>query len=205
MSLGRGVCRNVTGSAGCAAARQPGAAHAGTMPEVRSDRTGTRAQTAVGAADTPARAPASRRGAARRLLRRTLRNAWNDDIFSESRRPRRSGRPSRRRPCCSASSATSAGLRAQHRLYLRRAGRAHRVPADRLRDGAGPHRGAHLNAAIQALWPVPLRDRRGRLDKSGPGTPQLRRTVRENPEAAAVVLEQLAYTVERPSQSAGQD
>ena len=29
--------------------------------------------------------------------------------------------------------------------------------------------GAQLNAAIQAQWPVPLRDRRGRLAKSGPG------------------------------------
>jgi membrane protein len=53
--------------------------------------------------------------------------------------------------------------------------------------------GAHLNAAIQALWPVPLRDRRGRLKKSGPGTPELRRIVRENPEAAAAVLEQLGH------------
>jgi membrane protein len=62
--------------------------------------------------------------------------------------------------------------------------------------------GAQLNAAIQALWPVPLRDRRGRLAKSGPGTPELRRIVRENPEAAAAALEQLAYTVERPGPSA---
>jgi membrane protein len=62
--------------------------------------------------------------------------------------------------------------------------------------------GAQLNAAIQALWPVPLRDRRGRLEKSGPGTPELRRIVRENPEAAAAALEQLAYTVERPGPSA---
>jgi membrane protein len=53
--------------------------------------------------------------------------------------------------------------------------------------------GAHLNAAIQAQWPVPLRDRRGRLDKAGPGTPELRRLVRENPEAAAAVLEQLGH------------
>ncbi len=65
--------------------------------------------------------------------------------------------------------------------------------------------GAQLNAAIQALWPVPLRDRRGRLEKSGPGTPELRRTVRDDPEAAAAVLEQLAYTVERPASSARQD
>jgi membrane protein len=58
--------------------------------------------------------------------------------------------------------------------------------------------GAHLNASIQALWPVPLRDRRGRREKYGPGTPALRRAVREDPEAAAAVLEQLAYTVKRP-------
>jgi membrane protein len=65
--------------------------------------------------------------------------------------------------------------------------------------------GAQLNAAIQALWPVPLRDRRGRLARSGPGTPELRRTVRDDPEAAAAVLEQLAYTVERPASSARRD
>jgi membrane protein len=53
--------------------------------------------------------------------------------------------------------------------------------------------------------PVPLRDRRGRLAKSGPGTPELRRTVRDDPEAAAAVLEQLAYTVERPASSARRD
>jgi membrane protein len=65
--------------------------------------------------------------------------------------------------------------------------------------------GAQLNAAIQALWPVPLRDRRGRLARSGPGTPELRRTVRDDPEAAAAVLEQLAYTVERPASSERRD
>ena len=57
--------------------------------------------------------------------------------------------------------------------------------------------GAHLNAAVQALWPAPLRDRRGRLERSGPGTPELRRVVRENPEAAAAVLEELAYDARR--------
>jgi membrane protein len=65
--------------------------------------------------------------------------------------------------------------------------------------------GAHLNAAIQALWPVPLRDRRGRLERSGPGTPELRRTVREDPDAAAAVLEQLSYTVQRPARPARRD
>jgi membrane protein len=58
--------------------------------------------------------------------------------------------------------------------------------------------GAHLNAGIQVLWPVPLRDRRHRLKKAGPGTPELRRAVREDPEAAAALLEQLSYTVDRP-------
>ncbi|SDX46356.1 membrane protein [Modestobacter sp. DSM 44400] len=61
--------------------------------------------------------------------------------------------------------------------------------------------GAHLNAGIQALWPVPLHDRRGRLKKSGPGTPELRRAVHQNPEAAAALLEQLAYTVGRPERA----
>src|SRR4051794_23990856 len=61
--------------------------------------------------------------------------------------------------------------------------------------------GANLNAGIQALWPAPLRDRRGRLEKSGPGTAELRRAVKENPEAAAAVLEQLAYTVGRPDRA----
>jgi membrane protein len=58
--------------------------------------------------------------------------------------------------------------------------------------------GAHLNASIQALWPAPLRDRRGRREKSGPGTPALRRAVEEDPEAAAAVLRQLSWTVEPP-------
>jgi membrane protein len=62
--------------------------------------------------------------------------------------------------------------------------------------------GAHLNAGVQALWPVPLHDRRGRCARSGPGTPELRRVVRANPEAAAAVLEQLDYTVERPEPAA---
>jgi membrane protein len=58
--------------------------------------------------------------------------------------------------------------------------------------------GAHLNAGVQALWPVPLRDRRSRLTKAGPGTPELRRAVQEDPEAAAALLEKLSYTVVRP-------
>jgi membrane protein len=58
--------------------------------------------------------------------------------------------------------------------------------------------GAHLNAAVQAMWPVRLKDSRGRLARSGPGTKELRRMVRENPEATAAILEQLAYDVRRP-------
>jgi len=58
--------------------------------------------------------------------------------------------------------------------------------------------GAHLNASIQALWPVPLHDRRGRLERSGPGSPPLRRAVQEDPEAAAAVLRELSWTVEPP-------
>jgi membrane protein len=58
--------------------------------------------------------------------------------------------------------------------------------------------GAHLNAAVQALWPARLKDKRGRLERSGPGSKELRRTIRENPEAAALVLQQLAYDVRPP-------
>jgi membrane protein len=58
--------------------------------------------------------------------------------------------------------------------------------------------GAHLNAAIQALWPTRLKDARGRLERHGPGSKELRRTIREDPEAAAAILEQLAYDVRRP-------
>lgn len=66
--------------------------------------------------------------------------------------------------------------------------------------GLGLVLGAHLNATVQALWPARLSDPRGRLSRSGPGTPELRRTVRENPEAAAAVLQELAYDVRRPDQ-----
>ncbi len=73
--------------------------------------------------------------------------------------------------------------------------------------------GAHLNASIQALWPVPLRDRRNRLARAAaavsgepgpeavPGvllTPDvavLERAVRERPDVAAAVLEQMRYSV----------
>jgi membrane protein len=57
--------------------------------------------------------------------------------------------------------------------------------------------GAHLNAAIQAQWPVPLKDARRRLERKGHGTAELRRTIREHPEATAAVLEQLGYDVRR--------
>jgi membrane protein len=61
--------------------------------------------------------------------------------------------------------------------------------------------GAHLNAAVQELWPAPLR-RRG---KRVPGTGQERQApadladaIRHHPEAAAVVLERLEYVITRP-------
>jgi membrane protein len=56
--------------------------------------------------------------------------------------------------------------------------------------------GAHLNAAIQALWPAPLRGRRGHLQAAENRiTTDLARAVRADPEAAAAVLEELAYVV----------
>jgi membrane protein len=82
--------------------------------------------------------------------------------------------------------------------------------------------GGHFNASIQALWPVPLSDRRNRLARaaaavSGESTPPstpatvvpaavpgmlltpdvavLERAVRERPDVAAAVLEQLRYDV----------
>jgi membrane protein len=82
--------------------------------------------------------------------------------------------------------------------------------------------GAHFNASIQALWPVPLSDRRNRLARAAAavsGEPQpaatpttvvpaavpgmlltpdvavLERAVRERPDVAAAVLEQLRYRV----------
>jgi membrane protein len=77
--------------------------------------------------------------------------------------------------------------------------------------------GAHLNAQIQALWPVPLRDRRRRVaaaaERAGvpagtmltdevpemlysPDVTVLERAVRERPEVAAAVLEQMRYSVQ---------
>ena len=82
--------------------------------------------------------------------------------------------------------------------------------------------GAHFNASIQALWPVPLRDRRNRLARAAaaasgaaepaatpstvmpeavpemllaPDVAVLERAVRERPDVAAAVLEQMRYHV----------
>lgn len=82
--------------------------------------------------------------------------------------------------------------------------------------------GAHFNASIQALWPVPLSDRRNRLARASaavagepgpaatpttvmptalpemllsPDVTVLERAVRERPDVAAAVLAQLRYTV----------
>jgi membrane protein len=60
--------------------------------------------------------------------------------------------------------------------------------------------GAHLNAAVQAQWPAPLKDSRRRLERKGHGTPELRRSIREHPEVTATVLEQLGYDVRRPDE-----
>lgn len=81
--------------------------------------------------------------------------------------------------------------------------------------------GAHVNASIQSLWPVPLRDRRHRLDRAtekvsavpgdgaaatgspvqddapdvllSPDVAVLERAVRERPDVAAAVLDQMRY------------
>lgn len=65
--------------------------------------------------------------------------------------------------------------------------------------------GAHLNAAVQAVWPVPLRDRRGRsADRDRAESPDRHpavdvvHAVRHDPEAAAAALEGLDYVVTRP-------
>jgi membrane protein len=93
--------------------------------------------------------------------------------------------------------------------------------------------GAHFNASIQALWPVPLRDRRNRLARAAaavspsgtvgeeptasgaepggrvvpgqvpdvllaPDVAVLERAVRERPDVAAAVLEQMHYGVVDP-------
>jgi membrane protein len=62
--------------------------------------------------------------------------------------------------------------------------------------------GAHLNAAVQTLWPAPLRRRgevvnRGAKEKSD-ATVALDTAVGHNPEAAAAALERLNYIVTRP-------
>lgn len=65
--------------------------------------------------------------------------------------------------------------------------------------------GAHFNAAIQAMWPAPLRDRRGRLAKLRQGDGDTRHAavdvahaVRFDPEAAAAALSRLDYVVVPP-------
>ncbi|MDP9392251.1 MAG: YihY/virulence factor BrkB family protein [Actinomycetota bacterium] len=63
--------------------------------------------------------------------------------------------------------------------------------------GFGIVLGAHLNAAVQALWPAPLVDARRRLERSGPGTPELRRAIREHPNEAGALLERMGYEVRR--------
>ncbi len=62
--------------------------------------------------------------------------------------------------------------------------------------------GAHLNAAVQTLWPAPLRRRgevvnRGAEEKSD-ATVALDAAVGHDPEAAAVALERMNYVVTRP-------
>ena len=65
--------------------------------------------------------------------------------------------------------------------------------------------GAHFNAAIQTIWPAPLRDRRGRLQKAskrtadgGRLTVDVAHAVRFDPEAAAAALTRLDYVVVPP-------
>ncbi len=95
--------------------------------------------------------------------------------------------------------------------------------------------GAHFNASIQSLWPVPLRDRRNRLARAtekvsaapgdgaaapgsgiaaatgsvvpdelpdvllSPDVAVLERAVRERPDVAAAVLDQMRYGQLRPA------
>jgi membrane protein len=54
--------------------------------------------------------------------------------------------------------------------------------------------GAHLNAAVQALWPAPLR-RRGRPAEQPDAAEELARAICAAPEAAAAVLKRLGYAV----------
>jgi membrane protein len=65
--------------------------------------------------------------------------------------------------------------------------------------------GAHLNAAVQALRPARLRDRRGRradgdrAEAPGRQAPvDVAHAVRHDPEAAAAALERLDYVITRP-------
>jgi membrane protein len=92
--------------------------------------------------------------------------------------------------------------------------------------------GAHLNASIQALWPVQLRDRRNRLARAAaavsgsdapgarpghvlpeelpevllaPDVAVLERAVRERPDVAAAVLDQMHYSTANGSVSVSGD
>lgn len=58
--------------------------------------------------------------------------------------------------------------------------------------------GAHLNAALQDLWPAPLRRRGRRAERQAP-VQDLARAIRAAPEAAAAVLERLDYVIARPA------
>jgi membrane protein len=63
--------------------------------------------------------------------------------------------------------------------------------------------GAHLNAAVQAVRPAPLR-RRGRPATVGPAHPPgLAGAVRQDPDGAAEVLGQLGYVVRPPADPDG--
>ncbi len=61
--------------------------------------------------------------------------------------------------------------------------------------------GAHLNAALQGLWPAPLRRRGRRAEQQAP-VQDLAHAVRVAPEVAAAVLERLDYVVTRPAAGA---
>jgi membrane protein len=92
--------------------------------------------------------------------------------------------------------------------------------------------GAHFNASIQALWPVELRDRRNRLARAAaavgasdgagarpghvmpeevpevllaPDVAVLERAVRERPDVAAAVLEQMRYSTANGSVAVSAD
>lgn len=72
--------------------------------------------------------------------------------------------------------------------------------------------GAHFNAAVQAVWPTRLRDRRARCADDDDRqrevdrvAVEVDRVVGRNPAAAAAALERLDYVVTRPAAEAGPD